>query len=225
MGRPHIERIFNITSSIIPWVSALFKRTIFQGQRAEKKISVANSESITSGVTQRYASALFDLAVSEKKIPAVEKDLTRFDNLLNGSEDLKRLVVSPVFSADDQSNAIDAILKKAKITGLVGNFIRVVARNRRLFAMQDMLKAFRALVAEHKGEATADVTVAKALSAAQTKELKAALKSVVGKDVAINATVDPSILGGMIVKVGSRQIDTSIRTRLSSLKLALKEVG
>lgn len=186
---------------------------------------MANSESITSGVTQRYASALFDLAVSEKKIPAVEKDLGRFDALLNGSEDMKRLVVSPVFSADDQSNAIDAILKKAKITGLVGNFIRVVARNRRLFAMQDMLKAFRALVAEHKGEATADVTVAKALTAAQTKELKAALKSVVGKDVAINATVDPSILGGMIVKVGSRQIDTSIRTRLSSLKLALKEVG
>ncbi len=186
---------------------------------------MANSESITSGVTKRYASALFDLAVSEKKIPAVEKDLKRFDDLLNGSEAMKRLVVSPVFSADDQSNAIDAILKKAKISGLVGNFIRVVARNRRLFAMQDMLKAFRALVAEHKGEATAEVTVAKALSAAQTKELKAALKSVVGKDVAINATVDPSILGGMIVKVGSRQIDTSIRTRLSSLKLALKEVG
>lgn len=186
---------------------------------------MANSESITSGVTQRYASALFDLAVSEKKIPAVEKDLKRFDDLLNGSDDLKRLVVSPVFSADDQFNAIGAILKKAKISGLVGNFIRVVARNRRLFAMQDMLKAFRALVAEHKGEASADVTVAKALTATQTKELKAALKSVVGKDVAINATVDPSLLGGMIVKVGSRQIDTSIRTRLSSLKLALKEVG
>lgn len=178
-----------------------------------------------SGVTSRYASALFDLALAEKKIPAVEKDLGRFAALLEGSDDLKRLVVSPVFSADDQSNAIDAILTKAKITGLVGNFIRVVARNRRLFEMQDMLPAFRKLAAEHRGEINADVTVAQKLTAEQTKELKAALKSVVGKDVAINATIDPSILGGMIVKVGSKQIDTSLKTRLSSLKLALKEVG
>lgn len=190
-----------------------------------KDILVANSEMMISGVTSRYASALFDLALAEKKIPAVEKDLSRFDALLAGSEDLKRLIVSPVFSADDQSNAIDAILTKAKITGLVGNFIRVVARNRRLFAMQDMLPAFRKLAAEHRGEVTADVTVAQKLTAEQTKELKTALKGVVGKDVAINATVDPSILGGMIVKVGSKQIDTSLKTRLSSLKLALKEVG
>ena len=186
---------------------------------------MANSESITSGVTERYASALFELALTDKKIPAVEKDLERFDALVNGSADLRRLVVSPVFSADDQLRAVDAILTKAKIGGLVGNFIRVVARNRRLFAMPGMLRAFRRLVAEHKGEATADVTIAKALTAAQTKNLKSALKDVVGKDVAINAMVDPSLLGGMIVKVGSRQIDTSIRTRLSSLKLALKEVG
>lgn len=186
---------------------------------------MAQSESITSGVTARYASALFDLALSEKKIPAVEKDLKRFDDLVGGSEDLKRLVISPVFSADEQFRAIDALLAKAKITGLVGNFIRVVAKNRRLFAMQGMLVAFRKLVAEHKGEVNAEVTVATALTAAQSKELKAALKSAVGKEVALNATVDPSILGGMIVKVGSRQIDTSIKTRLSSLKLALKEVG
>lgn len=192
---------------------------------SEKKISVANSESIASGVTARYASALFELAVSEKKIPAVEKDLTRFQKLMEGSEDLSRLITSPVFSADEQFDAVDGVLKKAKITGLVGNFIRVVARNRRLFAMQGMLAAFKKLAAEHKGEVSADVTVATELTAAQTKELKTALKSVVGKDVAINATVDPSILGGMIVKVGSRQIDTSIKTRLSSLKLALKEVG
>ena len=186
---------------------------------------MANSDTITSAVTARYASALFDLALSEKKIPAVEKDLARFDALLEGSDDLKRLVTAPVFSADDQFKAIDALLTKAKITGLVGNFVRVVAKNRRLFAMNGMLGAFKKLVADHKGETTADVTVAKALTAAQEKELKAALKSTVGKDVAINATIDPSILGGMIVKVGSRQIDTSLKTRLSSLKLALKEVG
>ena len=156
---------------------------------------------------------------------SVEDDLARFDEMLNCSEDLQRLVRSPVFSPDEQFAAIDKILTKAKIGGLVGNFVRVVARNRRLFAMTGMLREFRRLLAEHRGEAAADVTVAQKLSAAQNKKLATALKSVVGKDVAINEIVNPAILGGMIVKIGSRQIDTSIRTKLSSLKLALKEVG
>jgi len=186
---------------------------------------LAQSASSSSGVTDRYASALFDLALGEKKLDSVLKDLTRFDALLAGSEDLMRLVRSPVFSAEDQFAAVDGILNKAKISGITGNFIRVVAKNRRLFAMPGMLSAFQHLLAEHKGEASADVSVAQPLTAQQTKELKAALKSVVGKDVAINATVDPSLIGGMIVKIGSRQIDTSLRTKLSSLKLALKEVG
>lgn len=186
---------------------------------------MAQSASTVSGVTERYASALFELAVSEKKIDATEKDLARFDALLNGSEDLMRLVRSPVFSADDQLAAIDGILSKAKIGGLAGNFIRVVARNRRLFTMPGMLSAFRRLAAAHRGEASAEVTVAAPLSATQKKELKAALKSVVGKEVAIDESVDPSLLGGMVVKIGSRQIDTSLKTKLSSLKLALKEVG
>ncbi|MBL4695936.1 MAG: F0F1 ATP synthase subunit delta [Rhizobiaceae bacterium] len=186
---------------------------------------MADSDILTSGVAERYAKALFDLALAEKKLPAVEKDLTRFDDLLKGSDDLQRLITSPVFSAEDQTRAVSAILDKAKISGLVGNFIRVVAQNRRLIAMNGMLGIFRKLAADHRGETSADVTVAKALSASQTKELKAALKSVVGKDVAINTIVDPTILGGMIVKVGSRQIDTSLRTKLSSLRIALKEVS
>ena len=186
---------------------------------------MADSDTLTSGVAERYASALFDLALAEKQLPAVEKDLTRFDDLLQGSEDLRRLVRSPVFSTDDQLRAIGAVLDKANITGMVGNFIRVVTQNRRPFAVPGMLGAFRKLLAEHRGEASADVIVAQKLSAAHTKSLKAALKSVVGKDVSINETVDPSILGGMIVKVGSRQIDTSLRTKLSSLKIALKEAG
>ena len=168
---------------------------------------------------------MFELALEANKIPAVEKDLARFDALMNGSEDLMRVVRSPVLSADEQFAAVDAILTKAKISGLAGDFIRVVAKNRRLFAMTGMLAAFRAMVARHKGEETASVTVAQRLTAAQEKELKAALKSSVGKDVAIEQSVDPSILGGMIVKIGSRQIDTSLRTKLSSLKLALKEVS
>ncbi len=186
---------------------------------------MAQSAHLVSGVAERYASALFELALSEKKLPAVEKDLNAFGKLLDGSEDLMRLLRSPVFSSDDQLNAVTAILAKAKISGLAGNFLKVVATNRRLFVVPGMLQGFNALMSAHRGEITADVTVAEALSAKQTKELKAALKRVVGKDVAINATLDPSILGGMIVKVGSRQIDTSLKTKLSSLKLALKEVG
>lgn len=186
---------------------------------------MAENSSSISGITERYASALFELALSEKKLGPVEKDLAKFDKLLSGSADLQRLVNSPVFTAEDQLKAITAVLTKAKITGLVGNFVKTVASNRRLLAMSGMLPAFRAILAEHKGEATAEVSVAKALTPAQTKSLKAALKSAVGKDVAINATVDPSILGGMIVKVGSRQIDTSLRTKLSSLKLSLKEAS
>ncbi|MCB1384399.1 MAG: F0F1 ATP synthase subunit delta [Nitratireductor sp.] len=184
-----------------------------------------SSASPVSGVTERYAGALFELAVAEKKIDAVENDLQRFDALMTGSDDLMRLVRSPVFSSGDQAAAIDKLLTRAKIAGLTGNFIRVVARNRRLFVMPSMLAAFRRLAAAHRGEESAEVTVASPLSATQKKELKAALKSAVGKEVAIDEKVDPSLLGGMIVKIGSRQIDTSLKTKLSSLKLALKEVG
>lgn len=186
---------------------------------------MGQTSSLISGVAQRYAGSLFDLAVDAKSIPQVEKDLGRFEALLQGSEDLQRLIKSPVFSAEDQVKAIDAVAAKAKITGLVANFLRVVAKNRRLFAVPGMIESFRQLAAAHRGEVAADVISAHALTATQQTELKAALKSVAGKDVTINLTVDPSILGGLVVKMGSRQIDTSLRTKLSSLKLALKEVG
>ena len=186
---------------------------------------MSQSANLTSGVAGRYASALFELALADKKLSAVEKDLKRFDTLLNGSADMTRLVNSPVFSTEDQVRALGGILDKAKITGLVGNFMRVVAQNRRAIVLPQMLGAFQKLLADHRGEETALVTVAAALKPAQTKELKAALKSAVGKDVALQVNIDPSLLGGMIVKIGSRQIDTSLRTKLSSLKLALKEVG
>ncbi len=155
----------------------------------------------------------------------VEADLGRFEALLDGSDDMKRLITSPVFSAEDQFHAISAIADKAKITGLVGNFLRVVARNRRLFAVPGMIRAFRQFAAEARGEIAGEVVSAHKLTTAQEGELKAALKAVAGKDVAINVSVDPSLLGGMIVKIGSRQIDTSLKTKLASLKLALKEVG
>jgi F-type H+-transporting ATPase subunit delta len=186
---------------------------------------VADTSELISGVAERYASSLFELALEANSVESVGSDLDRFQAMIDESADLKRLIVSPVFSADDQFKAISAIVAKAGISGLVANFLKVVARNRRLFAVPGIVKSYRVIAARHRGEVAADVTSAHALDAAQETELKAALKGVTGKDVAINVTVDPSILGGLIVKVGSRQIDTSLRTKLSSLKLALKEVG
>ncbi len=186
---------------------------------------MADTSQLISGVAERYASSLFELAREAGSIDAVGADLDRFQALLDESADLKRLVASPVFSADEQQRAISAIAAKAGIAGVVGNFLKVVAANRRLFALPGMIRAFRLIAAEHRGEVTAEVTSAHALTAAQEKELKSALKGVTGKEVAINITVDPTVLGGLIVKVGSRQIDTSLRTKLSTLKLALKEVG
>ncbi|KXF76480.1 ATP synthase F0F1 subunit delta [Paramesorhizobium deserti] len=186
---------------------------------------MTETSSLISGAARRYAGSLFDLALEANSVVQVEKDLGRFEALLNGSDELKRLVSSPVFSTEDQVKAISAIADKAGIKGLTGNFLRVVAGNRRLFVLPGMIQAFRQIAAQHRGEVSADVVSAHELTAAQQNELKATLKGVAGKDVTINVTVDPSILGGLIVKMGSRQIDTSLRTKLSSLKLALKEVG
>lgn len=186
---------------------------------------MAQTSSPISAVAERYASSLFELALEDKSIARVEAALASFEAMLAGSADLRRLIESPVFAADEQERAVSAILGKAKIDGLAGNFLRVVARNRRLFAVPGMIQAFRRIAAEHRGEVSADVTAAHALTAAQQNELKAALRSVAGKDVVINVTVDPSLLGGLVVRMGSRQIDTSLKTKLNSLKLALKEVG
>ena len=186
---------------------------------------MADTSQLISGVAERYASSLFELALEQNAVDAVAADLGRFQAMIDESVDLKRLVASPVFSAEDQLKAIVAINAKAGIGGLVGNFLKVVTSNRRLFAVPGMIAAYRQIAARHRGEVTADVTSAHALTAAQENELKAALHGVTGKTVSLSVTVDPSILGGLVVKVGSRQIDTSLRTKLSTLKLALKEVG
>lgn len=186
---------------------------------------VADTSQVISGVAERYASSLFELALEAGSIDAVSADLNRFQAMIESSEDLKRLVLSPVFTAEDQTRAVVALCEKAGFGDLVTNFLKVVAGNRRLFAVSGMIASFRQIAAAHRGEVTAEVTSAHALTSEQENELKAALKSVTGKDVSIAVAIDPSILGGLIVKVGSRQIDTSLRTKLSTLKLALKEVG
>ncbi|MCM2293391.1 F0F1 ATP synthase subunit delta [Allorhizobium sp. BGMRC 0089] len=186
---------------------------------------VADHLQLTSAVAERYASSLFELALEEGAIDAVGSDLDRFQAMIDMSEDLQRLVKSPVFTAEDQVAAVASLCDKAGLGRLVTNFLKVVAGNRRLFAVSGMITAYRAALARHRGEIAAEVSSAHALSPAQETELKDALKSITGKSVALSLTVDPSLLGGMIVKIGSRQIDTSLRTKLSTLKLALKEVG
>ena len=186
---------------------------------------MAAEEPSVSGVSGRYATALFELARDDNAVDAVLLDLDKFESLLSQSADLSRLVRSPVFSADTQLSALTAVLEKVGISGISANFLKVLTSNRRLFAVRDVIRAFRALVAKFKGEATADVTVAEALSDKNLDALKAALKSVTGKDVALNVKVDPAIIGGLVVKLGSRMIDSSLRTKLNSIKHAMKEAG
>jgi F-type H+-transporting ATPase subunit delta len=186
---------------------------------------VSEATSVVSGVAQRYATALFELALESDQLDPVAADLDRFDALMQGSPDFVRLVRSPVFTSDEQVKAVSAVLDHAGIGGLVSNFVKLAARNRRLFAVPDMIRGYRALLAAHRGESTADVISAAKLSASQLSDLKAALAKVTGKDVRIDATVDPTLIGGLIVKVGSRMIDTSLKTKLNALKIALKEVG
>ncbi|MBZ0218633.1 MAG: F0F1 ATP synthase subunit delta [Fimbriimonadaceae bacterium] len=186
---------------------------------------MAGSQTIVSGMAGRYASALFTLALDAKSVDKVAQELGEFSEMLTASTDLRRLVESPAFSADEQSRSIDALAKKAKFSALTTNFLGLVTRNRRLPAIKDMISAYRMLAAEHRGEVTADVSSASKLSAAQLKSLETALKSVIGKNVLVNQKVDESLLGGLIVQVGSRMIDSSLRTKLNNLKLAMKEVG
>jgi len=173
----------------------------------------------------RYAIALFELAVEGRALDAVKADLDRFAAMLGESADLRRLVRSPAFTADDQLKALSVVLERAGISGLAANFLRVIVTNRRLFAVSDMIRDFRKLVAQHKGEATAEVTLAEQPNDAHLNAIKDALRAVTKKDVQIDVKVDPSIIGGLIVKLGSRMIDSSLRTKLNSLKAVMKEVS
>ena len=186
---------------------------------------MAGEEPIVSGMAGRYATALFELAHEQKVTDAVKADLDRFDAMIAESADLERLVRSPVFTADEQGKALSAVLDQAGIGGLTAKVLKLVTANRRLFAVRQIIKAYRALVARHKGEVTAQVTVAEALDDKHREAIKTALKAVTGKDVDLDVKVDPAIIGGLVVKLGSRMVDTSLRTKLNAIKHAMKEVG
>ena len=184
---------------------------------------MAKEETIVSGMAGRYADALYQLARDSKATEKVAADLKTFGDLVAENPDMQRLVRSPVFTAEEQSRAVTALLDKAGIGGLANKFLRLVAENRRLFAINDIVRGYKAMVAKHKGEVTALVTAAEPLSDARLAEIKSSLKSVTGKDVQVDVHIDPAIIGGLIVKLGSRMVDSSLRTKLNAIKFAMKE--
>ncbi|MCB2107422.1 MAG: F0F1 ATP synthase subunit delta [Rhodobacteraceae bacterium] len=179
----------------------------------------------TGGLAARYASALYDLADQEGSLDAVAADLKGVKQLIADSEDFRRFLKSPVISRTEQSKGIAAIAAKAGFNALTVKFLGLVAANRRLFALVGMIDAFLATLARRRGEVSAEVTSAVPLSEQQSNALASALKQTVGRAVALSAKVDPAILGGLVVKVGSRMVDSSLKSKLQRLKLVMKGVG
>ncbi|WP_413873251.1 F0F1 ATP synthase subunit delta [Albidovulum sp.] len=181
--------------------------------------------SISAGIAGRYATAVFELAKEAKGLAALEADVAALGQALKDSADLRGLIASPVFSRDEQGRAVAAIAAKMGLSSTVANTLSLMAANRRLFVLPQLLSAVGDMIAEEKGEVTAEVTAAAELTRTQAEKLAASLTKSVGKTVKLNTTVDDSLIGGLIVKVGSKMIDTSIRSKLASLQNAMKEVG
>ena len=181
-----------------------------------------NSGGIQASLAGRYATALFELARDEGKIDTVERSLATLRSALAQSDDFRRLTTSPLVSRAEAGSAVTAAAKAMDIDPLTANFLGVLAANRRLTALSDISRAFARLAADQRGETTAQVTSAHPLSDDQVAELKTQLKTRVGRTVSVDLTVDPAILGGLVVRIGSQMIDSSIRTRLNNLAHAMK---
>ncbi|MDC9822127.1 F0F1 ATP synthase subunit delta [Devosia sp. ZB163] len=186
---------------------------------------MAAQDSVLSQIARPYAAALFELAEADKSVAAVEQGLDKLLALAEENIDFARFLRSPVINTEEKAQAMHAVLERAKAHTTVGNFVKVVARNGRLFALPAIVAAFKERAAAHRGEVTADVTSAVALSAAQAKALADTLKAKIGKSVTLNQHVDSSLIGGLVVKVGSQMIDSSLKTKLTAMKIAMKEVG
>lgn len=181
--------------------------------------------SISSGIAERYATAVFEIAHENGKLAELEGNLDDLSTALNESDDLRDLIANPVYSRDAQGAAITEIAKRMNLRPVLVQTLGLMASKRRLFVLPQLVGQLRAKIADHKGEVTAEVVSAQPLSHEQSDALAASLKESVGKDVKVNATVDESLIGGLVVKVGSKMIDTSIRSKLNSLQNAMKEVG
>ncbi len=174
------------------------------------------------GLAARYATALFELADDKQQLDEVATDLTALKAMIAGSDDLRRLLRSPALTRDEQGRAMAAVLEKAGLGDLVRRFVGLVAGNRRLFALGPMIDAYLARLAARRGEVTAEVTAAKPLSDRQRQAVSDALKRAIGGKIALDAKVDPGLIGGLVVRVGSRMVDGSLRTKLRRLQLAMK---
>jgi len=186
---------------------------------------VASYATGISGIAGRYATALYELADEQKALDEVKSNLDSVGQLIDESADLRTLIRTPVFTRQEQAKAVSAVLEKAGISDLVQRFVAVVAENRRLFALSEMIAAYGKILAERRGEISAEVTSAVALNDAQVSAIDDALRRAMGGKVAVATRVDPDIIGGLIVKVGSRMIDNSLRTKLQRLQLAMKGVS
>ena len=186
---------------------------------------MSETASISTGIAARYASAIFELAKEDKSLPALENDVDALEAVMADSADFNALIHSPVYSRAEQGAAATAVAQKMGLSGNLTNLLGLMAAKRRLFALPQMVRQLRTLIADEKGEVSADVTAAKELTKAQQDKLAKALKSVTGKDVKINLAVDESLIGGLVVRVGSKMIDTSIASKLSNLQNAMKEAG
>ncbi len=190
-----------------------------------KGTNLSDTVSISSGIAGRYATAVFELAKEGKKLKQLEADVAALDGAMSASDDLRNLVSSPVYSREEMGAAIAGVAKKMKLSATMKNTLALMATKRRLFVLPQLLDGLRGLIADEKGEVTAEVVSAKALTKAQSDKLAKTLKAQAGKNVVINATVDESLIGGLIVKLGSKMIDTSIRSKLGALQNTMKEVG
>ena len=187
---------------------------------------MAQEDTIVAGMAGRYASALFSLARESNATDQVAASLDTFNRMIGESADMARLVRSPVFSAEEQVKALGAVLDRAGITGIAANFIKLVASKRRLFSIREMIANYHKLNDSYRGVARAEVTSASPLSDAHIAALKEQLKGVTGgRQVEVTAKVDPSIIGGLVVKLGSRMVDGSLKTKLNSIRTRMKEVG
>lgn len=178
-----------------------------------------------AGIAERYATALYDLADEEKLLDAVAKDLAGLKKVLAECDDLSRLLRSPLFSREEQMRGLMAVLDKGKAQPLTRRFLGIVGQHRRLFALRNIIEGFQKMLAERRGQISATVTSAVFLTEAQISALKTTFKSALGRDVDMEINVDPDLIGGLVVKVGSRMIDSSLRTKLQNLQYAMKEVG
>jgi len=195
------------------------------GYLHEERVDVSEPASISTGIAARYATALFDLAEDDGALAALEADVGTLETALAESADLRDLITSPIYGRDVSMAAVGKLAEAMDLSPVTGNTLRLMAQKRRLFVLPAMLASLRARIADHKGEVTADVVSAKALTKAQSDKLSKVLKAATGHEVNLNATVDESLIGGLVVKVGSTMIDTSIKAKLNALQNTLKEVG